>query len=189
MPRPPSHPHVLRTARKILGFTQKDLADRVGIATVTLQKFENGDASISRQIALRISVETGLDVTDLIKNKDPLHPRTWVRGKEIEPGNQSRKPVFEAIQVPLTKEVLGPLVFTEEDTEEEIARLVPVIRELLNLSVKKKSFVWMSKSIQESLKEIKAEFQGGTALKQLPPKRGRPRKPVKSAKKPEPRSP
>ena len=181
MPRPPSYPHVLRTARNILGLTQKDLAARVGIATVTLQKFENGDASISRELALRIASETGLDVIDLIKNKDPLHPRTWARGKEIEPGDQSRKPIFELIQVPLTKEVLPrPLEYTEKNIEEEIPILVSVIRELLNLGVKKKSYLWMRNSIHNSLKQIKAEF----TLKQLPPKKGRPRKPVKSAKKP-----
>src|SRR5258708_30239156 len=113
MQRPPSRSYVLRTGRKMLGFTQKELAERVGIAAVTLQKFEIGDASISRELALRIASETGLDVIDLIKNKDPLHPRTWARGKEIEPGDQSRKPIFELIQVPLTKEVLPrPLEYT-----------------------------------------------------------------------------
>jgi len=165
MPRPPSYPHVLRTARNILGLTQKDLAARVGIATVTLQKFENGDASISREIAFRIANETFLDLHQLIENKDPHHPLDWIFG------------------TPLTKESLDPIVHTERDTEKEIAKLVPMIRELLNFSIKKKSFIWVSKSIWESLKQIKAEFQGEAGLKQFPAKRGRPPKRAKSARK------
>jgi transcriptional regulator with XRE-family HTH domain len=183
MPRPPSHPHVLRTARKILGFTQKGLAERVNIATVTLQKFENGDASISREIAVRIALVMDLDLNQLIENKNPRRPLSWLT------------------QTPLTKEeFLEPPVYTEADTEEWITRLVPVIRELLNFSVKRQTFAWVLHSIKDSLEHVKAEFQGGAPLfsetrpfakllKQRPPKRGRSRKPVKSAKKPKRRSP
>jgi transcriptional regulator with XRE-family HTH domain len=165
MPRPPTHPHVLRTARMILGFSQKDLAARVGVATITLQKFENGETSISRRLGWRIAMTTDLDIDQLMANRDPKHPRSLTFGD------------------PLTKEHLGPVVHTEADTEKEIAGLVPEIRELLNFAVKKKSFVWVSSSIRDSLKQIKAEFQGGAAAKQLPPKKGGPRKLEKSANK------
>jgi transcriptional regulator with XRE-family HTH domain len=169
MPRQPTHPHVLRTARLILGMSQKDLAARVGIATVTLQKFENGEASISRKLAWRISMTTDLNMDQLMNNRDPKHPRSGTFG------------------IPLTKAIgLPRCVYTEADTENAIGRLVPVIRDLLNFAVKKKSFIWVSKSIRDSLEQIKVEFQGGAAAKQLPPKRGRPRKADKSARKPKP---
>src|SRR4030081_2751159 len=183
MPRPPTHPHVVRTARKILGISQKDLAARVGIATVTLQKFENGDSSISRDVAGRIASEMGLDATQVIKNKDPLHPRTFARGKIIEPGDGIRKPVWEIIEVPLTKEYREPYQYTEADMEKEMTLLVSVIREFLSSALKKKSYSWVRGSIYNSLRQINEEFK----LVHFGPKRGRP--PVKSAKKPKRRSP
>ena len=76
MPRPPKRQHVLRTTLKILGMTQVELADRLGIATVTIEKFLSGDANISEELARRISKETGLDLEQLILNSDPLDPRT-----------------------------------------------------------------------------------------------------------------
>jgi len=111
---------------------------------------------------------TDLNMDQLMNNRDPQHPRSFTFGD------------------PLTKGHLGRVVYTEADTEKEIARLVPVIRDLLNFAVKKKSFIWVRSSIIDSLEQIKIEFQGGAAAKQLPPKRGRPRKADKSARKPKP---
>jgi transcriptional regulator with XRE-family HTH domain len=186
MPRPPSHPHVVRTARKILGISQKDLAARVGIATVTLQKFENGDSSISQEVAERIASELEVDVWDIIENRDPLHPRTWAQGKVvIDPGDKLGKTLWDLIKVPLTKEAFVDRVFTEKDIEADIHRAVNGLRLLLNDALKKKSYSWVRSAIFYRLRQIKMEFD----LKQLPPKRGRPQNSVKSAKKPKRRSP
>lgn len=75
MPRPPKHPHALRSALKLLGWTQVELAKRVGCATVTLERFLNGQTLISAQLAEQIAKETGLDIEQLLLNTDPNQPR------------------------------------------------------------------------------------------------------------------
>ena len=75
MPRPPRHPHVLRTVLKMRGMTQKALAEEIGIASVTLEKFINGGTKISEDLAARIAYEVGLDFEQLLLNRDPLNPR------------------------------------------------------------------------------------------------------------------
>ena len=75
MARRPKRPHVLRTTLKILGLTQKELAERLGIASVTLEKFINGDSMISERLAQRISAETGVNFAQLLLNHEPLNPR------------------------------------------------------------------------------------------------------------------
>ena len=75
MPRPPKRPHALRTTLKLLGMTQKALAQELGIASVTIERFLAGEAAISEKLALRISQYTGLDFEQLMLNSDPLHPR------------------------------------------------------------------------------------------------------------------
>jgi len=76
MPRPPKQPHVLRTVLRIRGLTQKQLAERLGIASVTLEKFLNGDTAISEKLAQRISTETGVDFAQLLTNSEPENPRS-----------------------------------------------------------------------------------------------------------------
>src|SRR5262245_54659955 len=75
MPRPPKRPHALRTTLKLLGMTQKALAEELGIASVTIERFLAGEAMISEKLALRISQYTGLDFEQLVLNSDPLDPR------------------------------------------------------------------------------------------------------------------
>jgi transcriptional regulator with XRE-family HTH domain len=75
MPRPPKQPHVLRTALKELGMSQKELAEHLDIAPVTIEKFLNGKLDISKFLGFRISEATGLDFEQLILNTDPENPR------------------------------------------------------------------------------------------------------------------
>jgi transcriptional regulator with XRE-family HTH domain len=75
MPRPPKRPHALRTTLKLLGMTQKALAEELGIASVTIERFLAGKAMISEKLALRISQYTGIDFEQLVLNSDPLAPR------------------------------------------------------------------------------------------------------------------
>jgi transcriptional regulator with XRE-family HTH domain len=75
MPRPPKHPHVLRNALKLLGLTQKELAEELGVASVTIEKFVNGDSQISKGLGWLISEKTGLDFDQLMSNFDPENPR------------------------------------------------------------------------------------------------------------------
>ena len=73
---PTKNADVLRTTLKILGLTQKQFAERLGIASVTLEKFLNGDTAISENLASRISAETGVDFAQLLTNSEPENPRS-----------------------------------------------------------------------------------------------------------------
>jgi transcriptional regulator with XRE-family HTH domain len=77
MPRPPSVAHPLRTARKMLGFSQRQMAELVGTSTITLQQVENCVMELSPGLARRISVEFGLDPSQLIAGPmdEPERPR------------------------------------------------------------------------------------------------------------------
>jgi transcriptional regulator with XRE-family HTH domain len=75
MPRPPKCHHALRTTLKLLGMTQKALAQELGIASVTIERFLSGEAAISEKLAFQISQHTGLDFEQLVLNSDPLNPR------------------------------------------------------------------------------------------------------------------
>src|SRR5258707_602962 len=77
MPRPPSTPHVLRTARKIRGLTQEKLAQAVGVATITIKEIEAGKPKLSSRLAHRISIATRLDTRQLIENSRPNAPRFY----------------------------------------------------------------------------------------------------------------
>jgi transcriptional regulator with XRE-family HTH domain len=74
MPRAPSRNHVVRIAREIIGLSQRQLAERTGIAAVTLKRFENGEIRISRSLAIRICAEVLIHPDQLLENRDPLRP-------------------------------------------------------------------------------------------------------------------
>jgi transcriptional regulator with XRE-family HTH domain len=76
MPRPPSRPSVLRTARQLLGVSQQELSRRIGCSKVTIEKFENGTAGISEELALRIALELDVDLDQLLDNSMPEAPLT-----------------------------------------------------------------------------------------------------------------
>src|SRR5260370_12021529 len=82
MPRPPSTPHVLRTARKIRGLTQEKLAQAVGVATITIKEIEAGKPKLSSRLAPRISIATRLDTRQLIENSRPNAPRFYPKHYE-----------------------------------------------------------------------------------------------------------
>jgi len=75
MPRSPSHPHVLRAARKLRDMSQEKLASLTGIAVVTLQKIEGGQLPLSPRLAWRIAIATGLRMGQLLANSDPDSPQ------------------------------------------------------------------------------------------------------------------
>jgi transcriptional regulator with XRE-family HTH domain len=82
MPRPPKHPHALRSALKLLDMTQRELADQLGVASVTIEKFINGDSEISKSLGFRISKVTKLDFLQLMLNVDPESPRIRDEGQK-----------------------------------------------------------------------------------------------------------
>jgi plasmid maintenance system antidote protein VapI len=75
MPRPPKHPHALRSALRLLDMTQKELAYQLGVAPVTIEKFINGESGISKDLGFKISKTTGLDFDQLMGNIDPENPQ------------------------------------------------------------------------------------------------------------------
>lgn len=105
MPRPPSVPHVLRTARKIRGLTQEALARRVRVATITIKQIESGRIKLSRQLAHRISIVTRLDTQQLLDNSEPdspkLHPDHWTEPPTQEEIDRETKLLSDGIKLGL----------------------------------------------------------------------------------------
>jgi plasmid maintenance system antidote protein VapI len=100
MPRTPTHPHVLRTALRLRGITQKALAETIGIASVTIEKFVNGESKISEDLGGRIAYEVGLDFEQLMSNRDPLKPQLRdtgaIREKNFEEAVRDTKRLIAA---------------------------------------------------------------------------------------------
>lgn len=76
--RKPSNPHILRTVRQELRnhpygelLTQKQLAKRVGVSVETIKKIESGKLKISKPLAKRLAIATGVDPRALINNTEP----------------------------------------------------------------------------------------------------------------------
>jgi transcriptional regulator with XRE-family HTH domain len=76
MPRSPSHYSIVREIRKRLGLTQTQLAARLKVAWVTLNRIENDHDKLSRRIALLLSEQTGVLFGDIMKNRQGVL-RTW----------------------------------------------------------------------------------------------------------------
>ena len=87
MPRKPSNRSIIREIRQVLGWTQLQLANRLGVTLSTLNRVENGSLKISRRLALRLCWATGVPYADIVSNKEgppqtlrgPLSPETLVR--------------------------------------------------------------------------------------------------------------
>src|SRR5258708_2555675 len=88
MPRPPSVPHVLRAARKTKGLSQEKLAQKVGVATITIARIESCRLKLSRSLAMRISIATGLDPYQLLENENPDFPRFHSKPIELPTSEQ-----------------------------------------------------------------------------------------------------
>jgi DNA-binding XRE family transcriptional regulator len=69
MPRKPSHPSVVRDLRcQALKLTQAQLAERLGVQTVTIKGIENGAFRISPRLALALATLLNLDYKDIMAN-------------------------------------------------------------------------------------------------------------------------
>jgi len=171
MPRPVTFLHVVRTARELQGISQKELARRVGIAAITLNKFENGQADISRTKLVRICAELVLSYQQALSNEDPRNPRFAETETLLNEFLQTTKGQVVSFHV-----------------NREIEALTVLIKQLFRIGREKKKLLWLTYSIHDALNQIKAELEGGKSLKRLPPKKGRPPKLEKSPNKPRHRS-
>jgi transcriptional regulator with XRE-family HTH domain len=107
MPRIPSNPHVLRTARSRLGLSQIQLAELVGVAPITIRRIEAGQLNLGRSLAVRISIATSLDTEQLLDNADPETPRFYQRSKNAD---QPPSPQRIATDLSLFGEILKDLL-------------------------------------------------------------------------------
>ena len=60
----------LRTARRSAGLTQKQLADELGVESITVSRWERGATSPSLTRLRRIAELTGTTVSDLVRAPD-----------------------------------------------------------------------------------------------------------------------
>ena len=78
--RKSNNEHVIALVRNVIGFTQKDFADLAGCSTRTIQAIELGSLDLSRKLATKISIETGMSVECLLQNDvDKPLLNTWRR--------------------------------------------------------------------------------------------------------------
>jgi DNA-binding XRE family transcriptional regulator len=81
MPRKNPHPSTVATLRKTIGqhrewpCTQDDLAQRVGVARITIQSIERGVLALSEQTARRIAEVTGAGAEWLLRGKPSSQPK------------------------------------------------------------------------------------------------------------------
>ena len=62
---------IMRRARKKQGLTQAELAEKAGVSTMTIRRYESGDRKPRLEEALKISRALGLALKDLFSG-----PRT-----------------------------------------------------------------------------------------------------------------
>lgn len=93
MPKKPTHRHVLRDLRKVLGKTQAQFAELLGVAMITIARIENGTLKLSLDLAIKIQGQTGASYEELLKGETgqlldyqgkPYDPSAeWVRPDSI----------------------------------------------------------------------------------------------------------
>ena len=97
---------MIRHYRKKMGYSQKDLSEKVGIARTTVVSIENGTASPSEETIYKISKVRGISIGQRIKMyrcKRGLSQSELARRVEINPSGLSR---IEAGKEALSKAVL-----------------------------------------------------------------------------------
>ena len=70
MPRPVTHAHVLRDLRNTIKLTQSQLAQRLGISRIYVNKIENGQIKLPPALAARIHILTGISLEELGKGPE-----------------------------------------------------------------------------------------------------------------------
>jgi transcriptional regulator with XRE-family HTH domain len=69
MPRRNSNKHVITKARDILGLTRQQLAERIGIKRVSLEKIERGERRLTLKVALQVRAVTQVSIDQLMAGK------------------------------------------------------------------------------------------------------------------------
>ena len=87
MPRKPKTKHPIRDLRKIIRKSQREFGLSIGISPSAMKRIENNDLALSRRVARKIQVETGIDPRSLLKRKGKL--------RTIE-GQEYTAPFYEA---------------------------------------------------------------------------------------------
>jgi transcriptional regulator with XRE-family HTH domain len=72
MPREPKTKHPIRDLRKIIRKSQREFSLSIGISPSAMKRIENNDLALSRRVARKIQVETGIDPRSLLKAKGKL---------------------------------------------------------------------------------------------------------------------
>ncbi|AZV59033.1 helix-turn-helix domain-containing protein [Clostridium sp. AWRP] len=140
--------------RNKIGLTQKNLASKVGVTSVTIQNYENNRREPNLETLNKLAEALGVYVNDLIgdqirmsgKNQDDRFKEVCIQAVRCY-GEESRKQLAqeecaELIQA-LSKDVRGE----KHNVEEEIADVLIMIEQLTHIYDNKKVKEWIKKKI------------------------------------------
>lgn len=89
VPRKPKTRHPLRNVREAAGLTQPQLAKRVGVSAVTIEKIENGTKALSEQLARKLGMQLGCHIS--IK-RNAEGKRSWCVSDQMSHGYGQSSP-------------------------------------------------------------------------------------------------
>lgn len=174
MPKIPTNPHPLYLVRKELGWTQQRLAEKCGVAAVTIKKVEGRTLKPGIDLVGRISWVTGVDPESLSADKPTFSdlPYTAELGKAHVTATQTKK--------------LGELDVGELE-EGLVGEWGAVLGSVMMMAAKKNAFHTVGFLFQRWAEKTIADFNLGQDILSIPSDKGskleRVQKSVKSRKK------
>jgi transcriptional regulator with XRE-family HTH domain len=85
--------------RDRFGLTQKQLADRLGVADMTVSRWERGTSKLTSDVRAAVAEALGIDPSDLERHPDQPSADALLRGQPPEVWEQAIK-IIKAIRQP-----------------------------------------------------------------------------------------
>jgi hypothetical protein len=125
----------------------------VGVAVITLQKIESSENKLSKRLANRLSIATGVDPVQLIENFEPENP--YLNVISFRSPTPPRIPLKDSYTVQFIKGS-GP---SEESMETELRLIQDNLREILEASIPKGCYWVVLHAIRWALLDLRKEFK------------------------------
>jgi transcriptional regulator with XRE-family HTH domain len=136
---------VLRTLRKIGGFSQAKFARLVGISLSAIKQIETGRLRPSPNLAHRVYIQTGLDPHQFLENFSPEEP-------------------FHVMGMPLTAEIIQNTQQrhqenqTQEQVDQSLRHFDAVLTLLLDASTRQGKLWALRSALQNAIQKLIADF-------------------------------